>query len=56
MLGRIIIIILGLGVGIAGFYLVVKWWDGDLWQHFLSGAMAAGGLAAAWGGIKGDTN
>jgi hypothetical protein len=55
MRGRIIAIVVGLAISAAGFYLVIKWWDGNAWQRFLSGAMALGGLGAAWEGVKGPS-
>jgi hypothetical protein len=55
MRGRILAIVIGLAISIVGFYLVVKWWEGSMWQLALSGAMALGGLGAAWSGIKGET-
>jgi hypothetical protein len=54
MTGKIITVIIGLLVSAAGFYLLVKWWDGNAWQRFLSGAMALGGLGAVWAVIKGE--
>jgi hypothetical protein len=54
MRGKIITVIIGLAISAAGFYLLVKWWDGNAWQRFLSGAMALGGLGAVWGVIKGE--
>lgn len=45
---------IGLLVAVGGGYLVILWWDGNVAQRFISGALAAGGLSVVWSAIKGE--
>lgn len=52
-MNRLLTGIIGLLMTIGGGYLVILWWEGNTWQLFLSGALAAGGLGVLWSAIKG---
>lgn len=52
-MGKIISVVIGLAMAVGGGYLVIRWWQGNMWQLFLSGALAAGGLGVLWSAIKG---
>jgi len=51
-MNRLLTGIIGLLMTIGGGYLVILWWEGNTWQLFLSGALAAGGLGVLWSAIK----
>lgn len=52
-MSRLIAGIVGLVMAAGGGYLVILWWNGNMWQLFLSGALAAGGLGVLWSAITG---